>query len=158
MFMTTANVLDTIQPALRDRMEIIFLSGYTEEEKFEIARRHLIPKQVEENGLARDDVRFERRALLRMISEYTQEAGLRHLEREIGKVARKVARKKAEEEATFQPVKVTAENLKNFLRNPKIFIYNAPKNNQIDTVTLLAAIATTTSSMGMYGSTPSRIG
>ncbi|HTH36952.1 MAG TPA: S16 family serine protease, partial [Pyrinomonadaceae bacterium] len=138
MFMTTANVLDTIQPALRDRMEIIFLSGYTEEEKFEIARRHLIPKQVEENGLARDDVRFDRRALLRMISEYTQEAGLRHLEREIGKVARKVARKKAEEEEAFQPVKVTADNLKNFLRNPKIFTEGALKKDQIGTVTGLA--------------------
>ncbi len=138
MFMTTANVLDTIQPALRDRMEIIFLSGYTEEEKFEIARRHLIPKQVEENGLARDDVRFDRRALLRMISEYTQEAGLRHLEREIGKVARKVARKKAEEEEAFKPVKVTADNLKNFLRNPKIFTEGALKKDQIGTVTGLA--------------------
>src|SRR5215203_767597 len=138
MFMTTANVLDTIQPALRDRMEIISLSGYTEEEKLEIAKRHLVPKQVEENGLKKEDVKFDRRALLRMISEYTQEAGLRHLEREIGKVARKVARKKAEEEAAFQPVKVTAENLKNFLRNPKIFTEGALKKDQIGTVTGLA--------------------
>ena len=61
MFMTTANVLDTIQPALRDRMEIISLSGYTEEEKLEIARRHLVPKQVDENGLNKADVRFDRR-------------------------------------------------------------------------------------------------
>src|SRR5215216_6546324 len=68
MFMTTANVLDTIQPPLRDRMEIISLSGYTEEEKTEIARRHLIPKQVEENGLGKTDVKFERRALARVIS------------------------------------------------------------------------------------------
>src|SRR5207237_5722500 len=58
MFMTTANVLDTIQPALRDRMETIFLSGYTEEEKLEIARRHLVPKQIDENGLVKDDVKF----------------------------------------------------------------------------------------------------
>ncbi|MEP6703691.1 MAG: endopeptidase La, partial [Acidobacteriota bacterium] len=71
MFMTTANVLDTIQPALRDRMEIISLSGYTEEEKLEIARRHLVPKQVEENGLEKDDVRFDRRALGKIVSEYT---------------------------------------------------------------------------------------
>src|SRR5688572_21198892 len=134
MFMTTANVLDTIQPALRDRMEIIFLSGYTEEEKFEIARRHLIPKQVEENGLERDDIRFDRKALLKMISEYTQEAGLRQLEREIGKVSRKVARKKAEEEEAFKPVKVTVENLKSFLRNPKIFTEGALKKDQIGTV------------------------
>ena len=60
MFMTTANVLDTIQPALRDRMEIISLSGYTEEEKHEIARRHLVPKQIDENGLEKDDVQFDR--------------------------------------------------------------------------------------------------
>ena len=90
MFMTTANVLDTIQPALRDRMEIITLSGYTEEEKFEISKRHLIPKQVEENGLRKSDVKFDRKGILRIIGEYTQEAGLRHLEREIGRVCRKV--------------------------------------------------------------------
>src|SRR5690606_22984352 len=97
MFMTTANVLDTIQPALRDRMEIIQLSGYTEEEKLEIAKRHLIPKQIAENGLAKRDVKFDKRAIAKIISEYTQEAGLRHLEREIGKICRKVARKKAEQ-------------------------------------------------------------
>src|ERR1044072_3370813 len=66
MFMTTANVLDTVQPALRDRMEISSLSGYTEEEKIEIAKRHLIPKQVEENGLAKNDVRFDRKAIAKM--------------------------------------------------------------------------------------------
>src|ERR1051326_2695540 len=115
MFMTTANILDTIQPALRDRMEIISLSGYTEEEKFEIARRHLIPKQLEENGLEKDDVRFDRRAVARMIGEYTQEAGLRQLEREIGKVCRKVARNKAEEEENFEPVKVIANTVKDYL-------------------------------------------
>ncbi len=68
MFMTTANILDTIQPALRDRMEIILLSGYTEEEKLEIARRHLVPKQIEENGLEKDDVKFDRTALARSLS------------------------------------------------------------------------------------------
>jgi ATP-dependent Lon protease len=138
MFMTTANMLDTIQPALRDRMEIIYLSGYTEEEKIEIARRHLIPKQVEENGLGRTDVKFERRALARIISEYTQEAGLRHLEREIGKISRKVARRKAEQERKFKPVRVTADNLKEFLRAPKIFNEAKLKKDQIGTVTGLA--------------------
>ena len=72
MFMTTANVLDTIQPALRDRMEIITLAGYTEEEKHEIARRHLVPKQIEENGLEKDDVRFDRRAIAKIVGEYTR--------------------------------------------------------------------------------------
>ncbi len=138
MFMTTANVLDTIQPALRDRMEIIPLSGYTEEEKLEIAKRHLIPKQVEENGLEKGDVKFDRKALMQIISQYTQEAGLRHLEREIGKVCRKVARQKAELEDEFKPVKVTAQNLKNFLRSPRIFPEEALKKDQIGTATGLA--------------------
>ena len=138
MFMTTANVLDTIQPALRDRMEIISLSGYTEEEKYEIAKRHLVPKQIEENGLKKDDVKFDRKALTKIISEYTQEAGLRQLEREIGKVSRKVARKKAELETEFAPVKVTAETIKDYLRSPKIFPEEALKTDQIGTVTGLA--------------------
>ncbi len=138
MFMTTANVLDTIQPALRDRMEIISLSGYTEEEKQEIARRHLIPKQILENGLDKDDVRFDRRAIGKIVSEYTREAGLRQLEREIGKVSRKVARRKAEGEGEFMPVRVTVDNLKDFLRQPKIFNEGALKKDVIGTVTGLA--------------------
>ena len=135
MFMTTANVLDTIQPALRDRMEIISLSGYTEEEKAEIAKRHLVPKQIEENGLEKTDVKFDRKAITKIISEYTQEAGLRQLEREIGKVCRKVARSKAELEAEFEPIKVTTDNLKKFLRVPKIFNEGALKKDEIGTVT-----------------------
>ncbi len=138
MFMTTANVLDTVQPALRDRMEIISLSGYTEEEKLEIAKRHLIPKQVEENGLGKGDVRFDRKAIAKVISEYTQEAGLRHLERELGKICRKVARKKAEQEGDFSPVRVTVDNVKDFLRVPRIFSEGALKKDQIGTVTGLA--------------------
>lgn len=138
MFMTTANVLDTIQPALRDRMEIISLSGYTEEEKTEIAKRHLIPKQTEENGLEKADVKFDRKAVTKIISEYTQEAGLRQLEREIGKVCRKVARRKAELETEFEPVKVTVDNLKTFLRVSRIFNEGALKKDEIGTVTGLA--------------------
>jgi ATP-dependent Lon protease len=138
MFMTTANLLDTIQPALRDRMEIISLTGYTEEEKLEIARRHLIPKQIDENGLDKDDVRFDRRAIARIVGEYTQEAGLRQLEREIGKVCRKVARRKAEQEEAFEPVRVTPDNLREFLRTPKIFTEGALKKDQIGIVTGLA--------------------
>ena len=138
MFMTTANVLDTIQAALRDRMEIISLSGYTEEEKLEIARRHLVPKQVDENGLEKEDVKFERKALAKIIGEYTQEAGLRHLEREIGKVCRKVARKKAEDEGRFESVRVTANAVKDYLRAPKIFPEEALKKDSIGTVTGLA--------------------
>ena len=138
MFMTTANVLDTIQPALRDRMEIISLSGYTEEEKIEIARRHLIPKQIEENGLEKADVKFDRRAIAKIISEYTQEAGLRQLEREIGKVCRKVARDKAELDGDFKPLKVGSEDVKSYLRVSRIFNEGALKKDQIGTVTGLA--------------------
>jgi ATP-dependent Lon protease len=138
MFMTTANMLDTIQPALRDRMEIISLTGYTEEEKIEIARRHLIPKQIGENGLEKNDVKFDKKAIALIVSEYTQEAGLRHLEREIGKISRKVARIKAESEDGFKPVRVTIENVKDFLRAPKIFNEGALKKDQIGTVTGLA--------------------
>ncbi len=138
MFMTTANVLDTVQPALRDRMEIISLSGYTEEEKLEIAKRHLVPKQIDENGLEKDDVKFDRKALAKTISEYTQEAGLRQLEREIGKVFRKVARSKAELEDKFKPMRITVDNLKDFLRVSRIFNEGALKKDEIGTVTGLA--------------------
>lgn len=138
MFMTTANVLDSIQPALRDRMEIIFLSGYTEEEKLEIARRHLLPKQVEENGLEKSDIKFAKSALKLIISGYTHEAGLRQLEREIGKACRKVARKKAELEDEFEPITITSANVKDFLRSPKIFPEEALKKDSIGTATGLA--------------------
>ena len=91
MFITTANVTDTIQPAFLDRMEVIRLAGYTEEEKLEIARRYLIPKQLEENGLSSDQIEFTTPALHLLIDGYTREAGLRNLEREIGSLCRKVA-------------------------------------------------------------------
>src|SRR5947208_2617428 len=86
MFMTTANVLDTVQPALRDRMEVIRLAGYTEEEKREIARRHLLPKQMEENGVTASDLNISRTSLAAIIQQYTQEAGLRQLDRDIGRI------------------------------------------------------------------------
>ncbi|HZH34875.1 MAG TPA: endopeptidase La [Pyrinomonadaceae bacterium] len=139
MFMTTANVLDTIQPALRDRMEIIQLAGYTEEEKLEIARRHLLPKQMEENGISGEDITIAKSALLGIIQQYTQEAGLRLLEREIGRICRKVARRKAEaEEGKFEAVKVTTKNLHEFLRAPKIFLEEALKKDSIGVATGLA--------------------
>jgi ATP-dependent Lon protease len=136
MFMTTANVLDTIQPALRDRMEIIQLSGYTEEEKLEIARRHLMTKQMDENGLEKNDLSINRQALAAIIGQYTQEAGLRQLEREIGKVCRKVAKRKAEGDT--ETIKVTPQNLSDFLRAPKIFSERALKKAQIGVATGLA--------------------
>src|SRR5438309_8756687 len=86
MFITTANMLDPVQPAFRDRMEIISLGGYTEEEKVEIAKRHLIPKQVEEHGLKQDEIQFSDEGIRASINLYRQEAGLRNLERAIAPV------------------------------------------------------------------------
>ncbi|HEX2015189.1 MAG TPA: endopeptidase La, partial [Solirubrobacteraceae bacterium] len=96
MFVTTANTLDTVPGPLRDRMEVINLAGYTEEEKLEIAKRYLVPRQIERNGLRRSWLTFSDSALKTIISDYTREAGVRNLEREIGTVARKIARQVAE--------------------------------------------------------------
>ncbi|MFH1177437.1 MAG: endopeptidase La [Acidobacteriota bacterium] len=96
LFIATGNVTETIHPAFLDRMELIFLSGYTEEEKLNIARRHLVPKQLYENGLSAGKLRFSDAGLRHLISGYTREAGLRNLEREIGAVCRKVAVRVAE--------------------------------------------------------------
>jgi len=136
MFMTTANVLDTIQPALRDRMEIIRLAGYTENEKLEIARRHLVPKQLEENGVTQRQVRISKSALAAIILQYTQEAGLRQLEREIGAICRKVARKVAEGHTGL--VRVTPKNLHEFLGVPKVLPGEVLKKDQIGVATGLA--------------------
>jgi ATP-dependent Lon protease len=95
-FITTANQLDPIPAALRDRMEVIELSGYTQEEKLEIAKRYLVPRQVERNGLNKSKIEFTDPALAEVIDGYTREAGVRNLERELGSVARKVAREYAE--------------------------------------------------------------
>ncbi|MBN1964633.1 MAG: endopeptidase La, partial [Anaerolineae bacterium] len=98
MFITTANQLEPIPGPLRDRMEIIHLSGYTEHEKVEIARQYLVPRQIRENGLRGKEIAFEEPALREIIHRYTREAGVRELERQIGRVARKVATHIAEEE------------------------------------------------------------
>jgi ATP-dependent Lon protease len=96
LFIATANLLENIPPALRDRMEVIELPGYTEEDKLEIARRHLLPRQLQEHGLADRVSSFDDDALRGVIRNYTREAGLRNLERELGKVARKLARRAVE--------------------------------------------------------------
>jgi len=136
MFMTTANVLDTVQAALRDRMEVIRLAGYTEEEKLEIARRHLLPKQIEENGIAARNVHISKRALAAVIQQYTQEAGLRQLEREIGRICRKVARRIAEGKS--EAVRVTPKNVHEHLGAPKVFPEEILKKDQIGVSTGLA--------------------
>jgi ATP-dependent Lon protease len=136
MFMTTANVLDTIQPALRDRMELIRLPGYTELEKVEIARRHLIPRQMDQTGIKPRHLQISRSALRMIVTNYTQEAGLRRLEREIGTVCRKVARKVAEGETAT--VHVTVKNLHEFLGPPRNTGEGPLKRDQIGVVTGLA--------------------
>lgn len=98
LFVATANSLDTIQPALRDRMEIIEVTGYTMEEKVEIAKNHLIPKQRKEHGLKGKDISFDRAAIVKIIEDYTRESGVRSLERAIGKVIRNIAKSIAMEE------------------------------------------------------------
>src|SRR6266849_3630285 len=136
MFMTTANMLDTVHAALRDRMEVIRLAGYTEEEKVEIARRHILPKQMEENGVASRDVNISATALTAMIQRYTQEAGLRQLEREIGSICRKVARRIGEGQKGA--VRVSLKNLHEFLGAPKIIPEEVLKKDQIGVATGLA--------------------
>src|SRR5438874_4757383 len=136
IFMTTANVLDTVQSALRDRMEVIRLAGYTEEEKLEIARRHLLPKQMEENGITARDLNLSRTALAAIIQRYTHEAGLRQLEREIGSICRKVARRLGE--GKKGAVRVSLRNLHEFLGAPKIIPEEVLKKDQIGVATGLA--------------------
>jgi ATP-dependent Lon protease len=119
LFLTTANVLDTIPHALRDRMEVLELPGYTDEEKVQIAQRHLIPKQLNENGLGEHKIEFAPEALMEIIRSYTREAGLRNLEREIGRVCRKIARGLTEGEAV--PERIDAPSLSRYLGPPKFF-------------------------------------
>ncbi len=119
IFITTANLLDPIQPAFRDRMEIIRLSGYSEEEKVHIARRHLIPKQLSEHGLQTRHLSFSQPAIRKIIRGYTREAGLRNLEREIATLCRKVAVKVAT--GKTKPVKLRASRVETFLGNEKHF-------------------------------------
>jgi ATP-dependent Lon protease len=118
MFIATANVVHPIPPALKDRMEIIFLSGYTPNEKLAIAKQFLVPKQVKENGLSGEQAVFEDSGIYGLIEKYTREAGVRNLEREIASVCRKIARKVVADEAPG-PLHVTAESLPDFLGKAK---------------------------------------
>ncbi len=136
MFILTANLTDTIPSALLDRMEVITLSGYAAEEKQIIAQKHLIPRQLKQNGLKSRTLKFSSGALLQIISEYTLEAGLRNLEREIGAVCRKVARKIAEGgKANF---KITKNNLQKYLGVPKFVPEMDQEESQIGLSTGLA--------------------
>lgn len=117
MFICTANLADPIIPALKDRMEIIPISGYTEEEKREIAKRYLIPRQLKEHGIGAKHLSLSDEAILKIITEYTREAGLRNLEREIATICRKVAREVAEGKKV--QTKVIPANLHQYLGPPK---------------------------------------
>lgn len=136
MFMTTANMLDTVHAALRDRMEVIRLAGYTEEEKVEIARRHIIPKQMEAHGITPRHLTISRSALKGAILQYTHESGLRQFEREIAGVCRKVARRVAEGSDAL--VRVTINNLHEFLGVPHVYPDEILKKDQIGVATGLA--------------------
>lgn len=119
MFITTANLLEPVPGPLRDRMEIIQLSGYTENEKIAIAKQYLIPRQIKENGLRPEEVTFSQDSLEKIIRSYTREAGVRNLEREIGSVCRKVVTKIAEN--GVEKLEITAENLHDYLGRPHYF-------------------------------------
>ena len=136
MFVATANQMDPIPSALRDRMEVINLAGYTEEEKLEIAKRYLVPRQIKENGLKSKHISFDDESISEIVSKYTREAGLRNLEREIGKICRKVARKVAE--GNQRMVKVTVKALHTYLGAPKYIREEELDKNEIGVVNGLA--------------------
>ncbi len=136
LFLTTANVLDTIPHALRDRMEVLELPGYTEEEKLEIVQRHLAPKQLNENGLANRSIVFAPEAASEIIRSYTREAGLRNLERELARICRKIAR--AITEGEEPPKVVTPELVPHYLGPPKFFSEVAERTQEPGVATGLA--------------------
>jgi ATP-dependent Lon protease len=136
MFITTANILDPIPPALHDRMEVIEFSGYIEEEKIEIARRFLIPKQLEEHGLDTHDISFTTGAIQGIIREYTYEAGVRNLERELAKICRKLARLVAEGKAF--PHRVVAKSLHRYLGPPQFDDWKGLQHDEIGVATGVA--------------------
>jgi ATP-dependent Lon protease len=135
MFITTANLLDPIPGPLRDRMEIIFLSGYTEREKIEIAKGYLIPRQLLENGLRVEEATFTTEGLQEIIQSYTREAGVRNLEREIGSVCRKIVTKITE--GDIEKIEVTPDQVRELLGRPKFF-----REEEIATRTSIPGVAT----------------
>jgi ATP-dependent Lon protease len=146
-FICTANVLHTVPPALQDRMEVIRLSGYTELEKLEIAKRFLVPKQRKQTGPGEKELQFTDEGLLTLIRSYTREAGVRNLEREIGNICRKVARRvvnartsrdKSQEPAPAGPVVVRADNVAEFLGPAKFRDLETEKKNEIGAAVGLA--------------------
>jgi ATP-dependent Lon protease len=140
LFICTANLLDPVPPALADRMEVIQLSGYTNEEKLAIARKYLIPRQLSDNGISGKQLEISDDAVLRVIAEYTKEAGLRNLEREFASVCRKVARKVAEGKSEL--TRVTRANVHSFLGAPKFLPETEQEEHEIGVATGLAWTST----------------
>jgi len=136
MFITTGNITDPIPSALKDRMEIINIPGYTEIEKLKIATTYLLPRQMEENGIDPKVLDISNGAILQIISQYTQEAGLRNLERELASVCRKVARKVAE--GKKEKTKINAKNLHQFLGPPYFLPDEEREQNEVGVATGLA--------------------
>ncbi len=137
MFITTANYLPAIPPPLRDRMEIIKMAGYTEVEKLQIAKRHLVGKQLERTGLKEKGIHFTDGAILRIIRQYTREAGVRNLEREIASVLRKVAKDFVRNES-LSTIKITSRNIPKFLGVPKFRYEKGEKEDRVGIVKGLA--------------------
>jgi len=136
MFITTANTDATIPDALLDRMEVIEFPGYIEEEKLEIARRFLIPRQCEESSLEEGEIEFTESAIRKISRDYTYEAGVRNLEREIGRVCRKVARIKAEGDE--YPKQIEVESVERFLGPPQIFYHQSEREDEVGVATAVA--------------------
>ena len=136
LFIATANTLETIPGPLRDRMEVLMLSGYTDEEKVGIARQYLIPKQLAAHGLAADELVFDAEALRQIVRGYTREAGVRNLDREIAAVARKIARRLAEGQRG--PVRITVDNVAEYLGRPRFFDEVAERTTRPGVATGLA--------------------
>ncbi len=137
LFITTANVLDTVPPALKDRLEIIQFTGYTEDEKYHIAKKYLVPKQIRNHGLVSSDAKLSSVSLRYLINYYTREAGVRNLERQIAALLRKVARQKVDK-VKFPTVKLINKKINEFL-GPEIFSPTlAVKDDQVGIVTGLA--------------------
>lgn len=138
MFITTANRIDTIPSALKDRMEVIHIAGYTEKEKLVIAKKYLIPKQLNENGLKEKNLAFADHGISKIILDYTREAGLRNLEREIAAIGRKAARKIAEGDK--RKIVVTTKNLHTFLGPSK---YLPESDSELDSIGVVSGLAWT---------------
>ncbi len=138
LFITTANALHTIPIPLMDRMEIIEIPGYTEEEKLEIARGYLIPRQLEAHGLRPEQVKFSDKAILEIVRRYTREAGVRNLEREIATICRKIAKEVARDPKAFKPTKVMVSRIPRYLGVPRYRYGVAEQTNEIGMATGLA--------------------